>query len=139
MAQNKTTATSQSVAGHIAAIPDDAKRKDCETLLELFQKITRQEPVMWGPSIIGYGTYHYRYESGREGDFCQTGFAARKNDLVVYLIASGDNQEELLAQLGKHRMGKSCLYIKRLSDIDQSVLEKLIRESVAEIQRRYGE
>lgn len=138
MAQNKTRATDASVAGHIAAIASDEQRKDCEALVTLLRKVTKQEPKMWGPSIVGFGSYHYRYESGHEGDSCLTGFAARRNELVVYLVASGPEQESLLKKLGRHRMGKSCLYIRRLSDVDTAVLEKLVAGSVAEVRRRYG-
>lgn len=137
MAENKTKPTNASVAGHIAAIANDGQRRDCEALVQLFRKVTRDEPKMWGPSIIGFGLYHYKYESGREGDMCLAGFAARQNELVVYLIADGEDQQALLRILGKHRMGKSCLYFRRLSDLDLIVLEKLVRNSVAEVKRRY--
>ena len=93
---------------------------------------------MWGPTIVGFGSYHYKYESGREGEACLTGFAARGKELVVYLVASGPEQEALLARLGKHRMGKACLYIRRLADIDTAILEQLVRDSVAELKRRYA-
>jgi hypothetical protein len=139
MAQNKTRATDASVAGHIAAIAGDEQRRDCETLARLLRKVTKQEPKMWGPSIVGFGSYHYRYESGREGDMCLTGFAARGNELVVYLLAGDPDQQALLKKLGRHRMGKSCLYIRRLSDIDTAVLEQLVAGSVAEVRRRYGQ
>ena len=138
MAENKTKPTEASVDTHIAAIADEGQRKDCEALLRLLRKLTKLEPKMWGPSIIGFGSYHYRYESGREGDMCLTGFAARKKELVVYLVAEGPDQSSLLSQLGKHKMGKSCLYFRRLSDLDANVLEKLIRGSLAEVKRRYG-
>lgn len=138
MAENKTTTTDASAEQHIAAIANEAQRRDCEVLLKLHRNVTGQEPKMWGPSIVGFGAYHYRYESGHEGDWCAAGFAARKNDLVVYLMASGPDQQALLARLGKFRMGKSCLYFKRLEDVDASVLGELIVDSVAEIRRRYG-
>ena len=93
---------------------------------------------MWGNSIVGFGSYHYRYDSGREGDACATGFSARKSDISVYLSASGERQEQLLAQLGRHKMGKACLSIRRLSEVDVNVLEQLVVDSVAEIKRRYG-
>lgn len=137
MAANKTTATAASVDEHIAAIANDEQRKDCETLVKLLRKITRQEPKMWGPTIVGFGSYHYKYESGREGDSCLAGFAARGKELVVYLVASGPEQEALLAKLGKHRMGKACLYIRRLGEIDVAILEQLLRDSIAELKRRY--
>ena len=138
MAENKTTATNVSVESHLAAIENEAQRSDCETLVGLLKKWTKQTPTMWGPTIIGFGLYRYKYESGREGESCITGFAARKNEMVVYLVAEGESQTQLLAQLGKHKMGKACLYFKRLSDIDINVLEKLVLGSISEIKRRYG-
>lgn len=138
MAENKTLPTDASVQAFIGAIVDEQQRKDCEALLDLLRRITKSEPKMWGPSIIGFGSYHYRYESGREGDMCRTGFSARKKELVVYLVAEGPDQTSLLAQIGKHKMGKSCLYFKRLSDLDIRVLEELIRGSLAELKRRHG-
>lgn len=138
MSKNKTKATEVDVNAHIASIAGEEQRKDCETLVKFFRKITGNEPKMWGPTIIGFGSYHYKYESGREGDSCLTGFAARKNEIVIYLAASGADQEALLAKLGKHKMGKSCLYIRRLSDVDMAVLEKLALGSIAELKRRYG-
>ena len=138
VAPNKTTATAASVDGYIAAITSDEQREDCQTLIKLLRKITRMEPKMWGPTIVGFGSYHYKYESGREGEACLTGFAARGKELVVYLVASGPEQEALLARLGKHRMGKACLYIRRLADIDTAILEQLVRDSVAELKRRYA-
>jgi Domain of unknown function (DU1801) len=138
VAENKTKATEASVAAHIAAIANEQQRKDCEELVAFFRKVTKHEPKMWGPSIIGFGSYHYKYESGREGDMCATGFAARKNELVVYLTASGEGQDALLAKLGKHKIGKSCLYFKKLDDLDLGVLEKLVKGSLAELKKRYG-
>lgn len=139
MSQNRTTATDAGVEAHLAAIADEARRKECEALIALLGGITGEAPKLWGPSIVGFGTYHYRYESGREGDWCATGFAARKNDLAVYLIAEGPQRAALLARLGKHRMGKSCLYLKRLADVDMDVLRTLVEDSVAEVRRRYGQ
>jgi hypothetical protein len=138
MAENKTRPTEASVEDYIAAIDDETRRSDCEVLIKLMSGITKQPPRMWGSSIVGFGSYHYRYESGREGDMCQTGFSSRKGDVSVYLVASGANQDELLAKLGKHRMGKSCLYIKRLDLVDAGVLRQLVADSVAEVKRRYG-
>jgi hypothetical protein len=138
MTTNKTTPTEANVEDYIAAIEDETRRSDCEMLMELMSGITKQPAKMWGSSIVGFGSYHYRYESGREGAMCQTGFSSRKGDISVYLVASGANQEELLARLGKHRMGKSCLYIKRLDLVDTGVLRQLVSDSVAEVKRRYG-
>jgi len=138
MAENKTKATEASVDGYIAAIDDEARRKDCATLAELMANATKQKPKMWGTSIVGFGSYHYRYESGREGDSCLTGFSSRKGDISVYLMASFPGRDELLSKLGKHKMGKACLYVRKLSDVDLKILEQLIVGSVAETKRRYG-
>jgi hypothetical protein len=138
MAGNKTKATDASIDDYIASRASEEQRADCASLIEMLQKVTQQPPKMWGPSIVGFGTYQYTYESGRTGECCLAGFAIRGRELVVYLIAEGKEQKMLLAKLGKHRMGKSCLYIKRLADIDTSILEQLVIGSVTEIQSRYG-
>lgn len=137
MAELKTKATGESVAGYLAKIDNDQRREDCEALVRLFKKITKQQPKMWGPSIIGFGKYHYKYDSGHEGDMCIAGFASRKSDLTVYLFPVFPEREPLLKKLGKHKMGKSCLYIRKLEDVDTGVLEKLIAGSIAEARRRY--
>jgi hypothetical protein len=137
MAENKTKATDASVKAYLASIVDDVRRKDCETIATLMSTLTTFPPKMWGPSIVGFGSYHYKYASGREGDAGLTGFSSRKGDISVYLVASGPNQGELLAQLGRHKMGKCCLYIRKLADVDIGVLEQLIAGSVAEVRRRY--
>jgi len=139
MAENKTKATEASVDGYIAAIDEESRRKDCETLAKLMAKATKQKPIMWGTSIVGFGSYHYKYESGREGDSCLTGFSSRKGDISVYLIGSFPGRDELLSKLGRHKMAKACLYIRRLSDVDLEVLEQLVAGSVAEMKRRYGQ
>lgn len=138
MAENKTKATDASVQDYLAAIEDETRRSDCATLVRLMSRITKQPPRMWGSSIVGFGSYHYKYDSGREGDAGLTGFSSRKGDISVYLVASGAEQEQLLAKLGKHKMGKACLYIRRLSDVDTKVLVRLVAGSVAEVRRRYG-
>ena len=138
MAENKTKATAADVEVHLASVENEALRADCQTLAKLMVKWTKEKPKMWGPSIVGFGSYHYKYESGREGDSCATGFAVRKNEIAIYLVAEGTDQPKLLGQLGKHKMGKSCLYVKRLSEIDIGVLEKLVKGSLAELHRRYG-
>ncbi|MBX7214528.1 MAG: DUF1801 domain-containing protein [Thermoflexales bacterium] len=137
MAENKTKPTTASVRAKVAAIANDAQRKDVLTLIGLLGGITGEKPRLWGPSIIGFGSYHYRYASGHEGDSCLTGLAARGSKIVVYLAQDVPGQAALLARLGKHEMGKACLYFRRLSDIDLGVLEALVRDSVAELQRRY--
>ena len=115
----------------------DECRSDCQILLAMMGRITDKPAVMWGPSIVGFDTYHYKYASGHEGDWAVTGFSPRKREISVYLTASSPGQADLLARLGRHKMGKSCLYIRRLTDIDPAVLEQLISGSVAEVKRRY--
>jgi len=138
VAENKTKPTDASVETYLSAIEDDGRRKDCEKIAALMSKSTRCPPRMWGTSIVGFDSYHYRYESGREGDACVTGLSSRKGDISVYLTAGSSNQEALLARLGRHKMGKACLYIRKLSDVDMGVLEQLIAGSVAEVKRLYG-
>jgi hypothetical protein len=138
MAENKTTPTGLSVEDYIASRANAQQRTDCRELMALFKRITRQSPRMWGPSIVGYGSYRYTYESGRTGEAPLAGFAIRGRELVVYVMAEGEEQRSLLLRLGKHKMGKSCLYFKQLADLDRSVLEKLVVGSIAEVGRRYG-
>jgi hypothetical protein len=137
MAENKTQATEASVEDYLAAIDGDERRQDCETLVALMQKVTKEPPVLWGYGIVGFGRYHYRYESGREGDSSLAGFANRKGDISVYLVGTAPDQEELLARLGRHKFGKCCLYIRKLADIDIKILEKLVAGSAKEIKRLY--
>ena len=138
MAENKTKPTDGSVEDYIASRASEQQRVDCKELMALLEKVTQQQPRMWGPSIIGYGSYKYTYESGRTGEAPLAGFAIRGRELVVYLVAEGDKQKSLLSKVGKHRIGKSCLYFKRLADLDTSVLEKLVVGSISEVKRRYG-
>ncbi len=138
MAENKTKPTAASVAAHLAAIPEEERRRDCEALAALMARATKEPPTMWGPSIVGFGSYHYRYESGREGDSCAVGFAARKGDISLYLMGGFPEREALLAQLGRHKAGKGCLYLRRLSDVDLQVLERLVTASYAAVKARYG-
>ncbi len=138
MADNKTRATTASVQEHIQAKANTKQLADCMQLMALLERVTTLQPVMWGPSIIGYGCYHYQYESGRKGTAPLTGFAIRGAELVLYLACDWQQAPELLAQLGKHKMGKACVYIKRLDDVDLSVLAALVAGSVAELQRRYA-
>ena len=132
MAENKTKATEASVERYLAAIEDEARREDCEALTRLMTKATKHPPKMWGTSIVGFGSYHYKYESGREGDSCLTGFSSRKGDISVYLMGSFPQREALLAKLGKCKTAKACLYIRKLSDVDLKVLEQLVAHSAAE-------
>jgi hypothetical protein len=138
MAENKTQPTDASVDDYIASRASAQQQADCRELMALFTRVTRQTPRMWGPSIVGYGSYRYTYESGRTGEAFLAGFAIRGRELVVYVMPAGEKQRSLLSRLGKHRMGKACLYFKQLADLDKSVLEKLVVDSVADVRRRYG-
>ncbi len=138
MVEAKTQPTSASVEAYLASRASPEQLADCQALMGLLARVTKQAPKMWGPSIVGYGSYSYRYESGRTGESCLTGFAVRGKDLVVYLVAESPEQQALLARLGKHKMGKACLYFKRLADIDTRVLETLVSASVAETGRRHA-
>ena len=137
MAETKTKPTAASVDAYLASRASPAQLADCRAIMTICKRVTKQPPKMWGPSIVGYGSYTYRYESGRSGVACLTGFAVRGKELVVYLLAENADQVELLAKLGRHKMGKGCLYFKRLADVDVKVLEALIAGSVAEVKRRY--
>jgi hypothetical protein len=138
MAENKTKPTGTSVEDYIASRANAQQRIDCRQLMVLFKKVTRHSPRMWGPSIVGYGSYRYNYGSGRTGEAPLAGFAIRGRELVVYLVAEGEKQRSLLSKLGKHKMGKTCLYFKQLADVDRAALEMLVVGSVAEIRRRHG-
>ena len=137
MAENKTKPTRASVAAFINAIDDPQKRAEARKVAAMLRKATGKRAKMWGPSIVGYGTYHYKYASGREGDFMMAGFSPRKQALTVYIMAGFSNYEALLKKLGKYKTGKSCLYIKRLSDVDEDVLQQLIDESVKYMRKNY--
>ena len=129
MAENKTKATQRSPAEFIAAISHPVRRTDAETLLPIMERISGLPATMWGPSIIGFGTHRYRYESGREGEICRIGFSPRSGNLVFYILNSFDGQGALLARLGKHKTsgdGAGCLYVNKLADIDMAVLEAMI-------------
>ena len=134
MAELKTKPTQASVKEFLNQIPDEERRKDCFAVAKIMEEITGSKPKMWGPSIVGFGTYHYKYASGREGDWMITGFSPRKKDLTLYIMMGFEKYPELMKQLGKHSTGKSCLYIKRLSDIDIPTLKKLIKGSVKQLQ-----
>jgi hypothetical protein len=133
----KTKPTEVSVESHIAAVANEEQRNDAQALVALIRRVTKQEPRMWGPSIIGFGSYHYKYASGHEGDSPLAGFAARGSELVVYIAADFESRDVLLAKLGKHKTGKVCVYIRRLANVDLKVLETLVARSVAEMKRRY--
>ncbi len=138
MAQNKTVPNTASVTGFLDAVEDSQKKQDCYELLELMQEITGKPPVMWGPSIVGFGSYHYKYDSGREGDMMLTGFSPRKLNLTMYIMVGFNRYEKLMAKLGKHKTGKSCLYIKKLDDVDRKVLKELISSSYHHYDKKYN-
>ena len=137
MADNKTQPTKLSVAEFIDALTDQTKRTDAKALVKLMQSVTGEKPKMWGPSIIGFGSYHYKYESGREGDMPLAGFSPRKAATVLYGMTGFSDSEALLAKLGKHTTGKGCLYIKKLANVDHKVLEALVVKSVAAMRARH--
>lgn len=137
-AENKTQPTDASVEGFIAAIAHDRRRQDAGTLLDLFHRVTGWTPQMWGPTIIGYGRYHYRYATGREGDFLVTGFSPRKANLSLYIMPGYRDHSEPLSRLGKHKTGVACLYINKLADIDLAVLEEIIRDGLAHMTANYA-
>lgn len=133
MAELKTKPTQVSVEDFLNQISDEERRQDCFTVAKIMEEVTGSKPKMWGPSIVGFGSYHYKYASGREGDWMVTGFSPRKKDLTLYLMMGFEKHPELMKQLGKHSAGKSCLYIKRLSDIHLPTLKKLIKASVKQL------
>jgi hypothetical protein len=140
MAGNKTTPNDQDVTAFLNSVMDERKRKDCFTMLELMKQVTGMEPKMWGSSIVGFGSYHYKYDSGREGDTVLAGFSPRKQNLTIYnmgYLAGGfENYDHLLKKLGKYTTGKGCLYIKRLDDVHLPTLQSLIEESVKHMTKR---
>lgn len=137
MAENKTKPSRQSVAEFIKAIEDPDRRRDVRKVSAMMRKATGSRARMWGSNIVGFGEYHYKYESGREGDFMITGFSPRKQALTLYVMPGFKKFEPLMKKLGKHRTGKSCLYINRLSDIDETVLEQIIVGSVKQMRMKY--
>ena len=139
MNENKTRPSGESVEAFLDKIADSGRREDSRALCSLFRRVTGEEPELWGGSMVGFGRYKYRYESGREGEWLATGFAPRAKELVVYLMADSPQREQQLASLGKHRSGSSCLYIKRLADVDIDILEQLIRSSLQALRERYPE
>lgn len=138
MTENKTKATDASISDYIASRAQAQQGNDCHALMALLEQLTGHSAKMWGPSIVGYGSYSYTYDSGRSGEAPLTGFAIRGRDLVLYLSVDSEEQQALLTRLGKHKMGKSCLYFKQLADLDSFVLEQLIAGSINELRQRYG-
>ncbi|MFN0120719.1 MAG: DUF1801 domain-containing protein [Blastocatellia bacterium] len=136
MAGNKTKKTEASVDEFIAAIADEKQRADCQVILGMMREATGAGPKMWGPAIVGFGSYHYKYESGREGDWFLTGFSPRKKNLTLYLMAGFTRYNELMGKLGKYKTGQSCLYVNKLTDIDLDVLRELLDQSIAHMRRK---
>jgi hypothetical protein len=137
MADNKTRPTRASVTAFMSAIGDRQMRADAMKVAAMMRRATGKRARMWGPSIVGYGSYHYRYASGREGDFMIAGFSPRKQALTIYIMPGFSRFEDLMSKLGKYKTGKSCLYIRRLADVDEAVLERLIGESVSYMRAQY--
>lgn len=137
MAEIKTKQTKQSVEKFLKAIEDETRRKDCFAVAKLMEEVTGVKPKMWGPSIVGFGSYHYEYASGQVGDWPIAAFSPRKQNLTVYMMPGFERHDELLKKLGKHSVAKSCLYIKRLDDIHLPTLKKLVIESVKDVKKKY--
>jgi len=135
MAELKTKLNNASVDNFIKKLKDERVKADCRTIIRLMKKATKAEPKMWGTSIIGFGSYHYKYASGHEGDWMQVGFSPRKQNLTLYLMHGFDRYADLLKKLGKHTTGKSCLYIKKLDDVDLKVLDQIVTNSVKEFRK----
>ena len=141
MAETKTKPTQVSVDGFIEAVDNPTRRDDARTVCAMMERVTGEAPRMWGPSIVGFGSYHYKYDSGHEGTACRLGFSPRKGQLVLYVLTGGadgaEGEAELLSRLGKHKIGKSCLYINKLADVDPSVLEALCARAWDWMNQRY--
>lgn len=137
MAKNKTTETEASVADYVKSIKDEKRRLDFSALIDLITKATDYEPKMWGPSIVGFGSYNYKYESGHEGNAPLAGIASRSNAIVLYLVSVFDKREELLAKFGKHKTDKGCVYIQKLEDVDTGILVKMVKNSIDYRKKEY--
>ena len=138
MSDLKTKPHDGSVEAFLNSVENGKRREDSLAMLEIMKEITSEEPKMWGPSIVGFGAYHYQYKSGREGDWMLTGFSPRKQSLTLYIMSGFSHYDELLQKLGKHKTGKSCLYINKLEDVDLDVLKEMIRESVKMMREKYS-
>lgn len=137
MAKLKTTPNDESVQAFLESVENETKRENSITVLELMEEITGEKAKMWGTSIVGFGSYHYKYESGREGDSFLAGFSPRKQNLTLYIMSGFSEYDTLLGKLGKHKLGKSCLYIKKLADIDMDILKELVKQSVEYMKNTY--
>jgi len=138
MAELKTKPTDASVEEFLASIADEKRREECRTVARLMQRITKKKPKLWGATMVGFGSYRYKYASGREGEWFLTGFSPRKQSLTLYIMAGFERYDELMQKLGKYKTGKSCLYVKRLEDVDMEVLADLVRQSVDHVSASYG-
>jgi Domain of unknown function (DU1801) len=138
MAENKTKLTAADVGAFLEAVPNERRRADAKQVCAMMERLSGEPPRMWGPTMVGFGRYHYKYESGREGDAMRIGFSPRSAALVLYVLDGFPRQDEILARLGKYTAGKCCLYIKKLSDIDESALEELIGASLDYMRELYG-
>jgi len=137
MSELKTKKTSESVKNYLKSIEDPQQKQDCVEISRMMQEVTGKKPRMWGTSIVGFGSYHFVYASGREGDWHLCGFSPRKQSLSIYIMSGFSHYSELLARLGKHKTGKSCLYIKKLDDVDREVLKEIITRSVKYLRDKY--
>jgi len=136
MAELKTKPTKESVFDFLNKVSDKGRREDCLAVIEIMREVTKEEPERWGANIVGFGRYHYKYESGREGEWMITGFSPRKGDLTLYLMGGFESYPNLMKRLGKHKTGKACLYIKKLADVDLKVLKELVEKSVAQMENK---
>lgn len=138
MSANKTVATKISVDDFLSTLTDETKRRDSYELISIMERLSGEKATMWGPTIIGFGTYHYKYASGREGDMCRIGFSPRKAEFSLYLTCNADDFSAMLEKFGKHKTGKGCIYFKRLADVNRDVLEQMIKRSLKETKELYG-
>ena len=138
MAELKTKPSEDNVLEFLNAVENEQRKKDCQALLDLFIEVTNEEPKMWGQAMVGFGSYHYKYDSGREGDWFLTGFSPRKQNLTIYITAGFTEFDDIMSTLGKYKTGSSCLYVKKLSDIDIEKLKTLISKAVAYMKDKYG-
>jgi Domain of unknown function (DU1801) len=136
MSELKTKPTAESVAAFIEKISDKTRREDCQAVIEIMKDVTKEEPEMWGPSIVGFGRYRYQYPNGREAEWMMTGFSPRKGDLTLYIMGGFESSPDLMKRLGKHKTGKSCLYIKKLAEVDLKALKELVKKSVKQMADR---
>lgn len=137
-AKNKTVENEGSVDDFLNSVKDETKRADCLRIKSIMEEISGETAKMWGTSIVGFGNYHYKYESGREGDFMKVGFSPRAQNVTLYIMPGFGRYEDLMIRLGKHKIGKSCLYVKKLADVDEDILKELITESYSYMTNKYG-